>query len=46
MANAATIDSFDAHDGHKLTKGHAGAVVLPAVLALGDEIARPPAGSF
>lgn len=34
MANAATLDSFDGHDGHILTKGHAGAAVLPAVLAL------------
>lgn len=35
FANAATLDSFDAHDGHALTKGHAGAAVLPAALALG-----------
>jgi len=39
MAGAATIDSYDAHDGHRLTKGHAGVVVLPALLALEDEIA-------
>lgn len=37
FANAATMDSFDGHDGHALTKGHAGAAVLPAALALGDE---------
>ena len=24
LANAMTIDSIDAHDGHKLTKGHVG----------------------
>jgi len=34
FAGAATIDAFDAHDGHVLTKGHAGVAVLPALLAL------------
>lgn len=34
FAAAATIDSFDAHDGHNLTKGHVGVAVLPALLAL------------
>ena len=29
-----TIDSIDAHDGYKPTKGHAGCGVLPALLAL------------
>ncbi|MEH6633008.1 MAG: MmgE/PrpD family protein [Halopseudomonas aestusnigri] len=33
LATGMTIDSFDAHDGHRLTKGHAGAAVLPALLA-------------
>src|SRR5690606_10981630 len=28
LANGMTIDAFDAHDGHVLTKGHAGAAVL------------------
>ena len=36
MANAGTIDSMDGHDGHPMTKGHAGAAVLPAVMALID----------
>ncbi|HEV7367479.1 MmgE/PrpD family protein [Arenibaculum sp.] len=36
FAGAATIDSFDAHDGHRLTKGHAGVAVLPALLAYAD----------
>lgn len=36
-AGASTIDSFDAHDGHRLTKGHAGVAVLPALLAFADE---------
>lgn len=36
MAGAATIDSLDAHDGHVLTKGHAGAALVPALLAFAD----------
>lgn len=36
LANAATIDAMDGHDGHALAKGHAGAAVLPAALALVD----------
>jgi 2-methylcitrate dehydratase PrpD len=36
FAGAAAIDSLDAHDGHVLTKGHAGAAVLPALLAVLD----------
>ena len=36
MANAGTLDSYDAHDGHALTKGHAGASVLPALIAAAD----------
>jgi 2-methylcitrate dehydratase PrpD len=35
-AGASTIDSFDAHDGHPLTKGHAGVALLPALLAVID----------
>lgn len=46
MANAATIDSFDAHDGLRETKGHAGATVLPALLALSDEIAPCSGAEF
>lgn len=34
LANATTIDSLDAHDGHKLTKGHVGCGVIPAAIAL------------
>ncbi len=33
LANAMTIDSIDAHDGYKPTKGHVGCHVLPAILA-------------
>ena len=36
LAGGMTIDSVDAHDGHPLTKGHAGAAVLPGMLALVD----------
>ena len=40
LANGITIDSLDIHDGHKLTKGHAGAAIVPALfatVALSDE---------
>lgn len=36
FAGAAAIDSFDAHDGHVLTKGHSGVAILSALLALAD----------
>lgn len=39
MAGAGSIDSVDAHDGHRLTKGHVGVCVLPALLAFCDEMA-------
>jgi 2-methylcitrate dehydratase PrpD len=35
-AGASIIDAIDAHDGHPLTKGHAGVTVLPALLAFVD----------
>ena len=46
FAGASTIDAFDAHDGHPLTKGHAGAAILPAILALidGAQSGEPAAG--
>ena len=34
MAGAYTIDSIDAHDGMKMTKGHAGSIILPSLIAL------------
>lgn len=34
LANATLIDSFDAHDGHVLCKGHVGVAILPALCAL------------
>lgn len=36
FAGAITIDSLDGHDGHALAKGHAGVVLLPALLSLVD----------
>jgi 2-methylcitrate dehydratase PrpD len=36
LAGGMMIDSLDCHDGHVLTKGHTGAAVLPALLALVD----------
>ncbi len=33
LAAGMTIDSIDAHDGHRLAKGHAGCHQLPALLA-------------
>lgn len=36
FAGASTIDAVDGHDGHVLTKGHAGVAILPALLALCD----------
>ncbi|MGB5748850.1 MAG: MmgE/PrpD family protein [Desulfobacterales bacterium] len=33
LANGMTIDALDIHDGHPLTKGHAGAAIVPATLA-------------
>lgn len=33
LAGGMSIDAIDAHDGHKLTKGHVGCGVLPALLA-------------
>ena len=38
FAGAATIDAIDGHDGHVLTKGHAGVAILPALLALCDGV--------
>lgn len=34
LAGGMTIDALDGHDGHKLTKGHVGCGVFPALLAL------------
>jgi 2-methylcitrate dehydratase PrpD len=46
FAGASTIDALDAHDGHVLTKGHAGVAVLPALLAAIDGGAACDAREF
>lgn len=38
FSGAILIDSLDAHDGHRLTKGHAGATVLPSLLSMVDNL--------
>jgi 2-methylcitrate dehydratase PrpD len=37
-AGATAIESLDAHDGHSLTKGHAGVALLPAILAVSERL--------
>ncbi|HMA15454.1 MAG TPA: MmgE/PrpD family protein, partial [Kiloniellaceae bacterium] len=46
MAGAGSIDAVDAHDGHRLTKGHAGVTVIPALLAFCDEAAACDGAEF
>jgi 2-methylcitrate dehydratase PrpD len=46
FAGASTIDALDAHDGHVLTKGHAGVAVLPALLAAIDGGAQCTGAEF
>ncbi len=36
LAGGMTIDALDGHDGHKLTKGHVGCGIFPALLAISD----------
>jgi 2-methylcitrate dehydratase PrpD len=43
LAHAMTIDALDIHDGHPLTKGHAGAAVVPALFAFLNN-AKPISG--
>jgi 2-methylcitrate dehydratase PrpD len=42
LAGGMTIDSFDAHDGHVLTKGHAGCAILPGLAAVVEAIDEAP----
>src|SRR3546814_7559887 len=46
MAGAGSIDAIDAHDGHRLTKGHAGVTIVPALLAFCDEMAPCDGAEF
>ncbi len=43
LANAMTIDALDAHDGHKLTKGHVGCGVIPGQIAMMEAEGRTDA---
>jgi 2-methylcitrate dehydratase PrpD len=36
LANGMTIDAMDVHDGYRPAKGHAGAGVFPAAVAMGE----------
>jgi 2-methylcitrate dehydratase PrpD len=36
LAGGMTIDAVDGHDGHKLTKGHVGCGIFPALLAVSE----------
>ncbi|MBS3647353.1 MmgE/PrpD family protein [Pseudaminobacter sp. 19-2017] len=44
LAGGVTIDSFDCHDGHVLTKGHAGCAILPGLAAVADTLQEPMRG--
>ncbi len=46
LAGAMAIDSLDAHDGFRPTKGHIGAWALPAVLAVADAGDTPMEGTM
>jgi len=46
LASGMTIDSIDAHDGHKLTKGHTGCHQLPALLAFSSAERRDDPRGF
>jgi len=46
LAGGMTIDAVDAHDGHRLTKGHAGCGLLPALLAFSAAEARNDGDDF
>lgn len=46
FAGATTIDSFDAHDGHRLTKGHAGVALFPSLIGLAQATGRLDGKSF
>lgn len=37
LVGGMTIDAIDAHDGHRLTKGHVGCGLLPALLAVVED---------
>jgi 2-methylcitrate dehydratase PrpD len=44
LVGGMTIDAIDAHDGHRLTKGHVGCGLLPALLAALEDAGRSVGG--
>ena len=46
LANGMTIDAVDAHDGHKLAKGHVGCGVVPTAIALAEAESLNDARAF
>ncbi|WRH64451.1 MAG: MmgE/PrpD family protein [Fuscovulum sp.] len=46
LAGGMTIDAYDAHDGHRLTKGHAGCAALPAAMAMAEATAKLDGGDL
>ena len=46
LAGGMVIDAFDAHDGHRLTKGHAGCAALPAALAMAEATGQLDGGDL
>lgn len=46
LAGGMTIDAYDAHDGHRLTKGHAGCAALPAAMAMAEATGRLDGGDL
>ena len=46
LAGGMTIDSIDAHDGHRLTKGHTGCGLLPSLLAFHQAEGRDDGDDF
>lgn len=46
LAGGMVIDAYDAHDGHRLTKGHAGCAALPAALAMAEATGQLDGGDL
>jgi 2-methylcitrate dehydratase PrpD len=46
LAGGMVIDAYDAHDGHRLTKGHAGCAALPAALAMAEATRQTDGGDL
>jgi 2-methylcitrate dehydratase PrpD len=46
MASSGSIDSLDAHDGLKPTKGHIGVVAVPALIAFAEGFGAPAGAEF